>query len=140
MPYTLFCLWNLLFRSEIHFLFRITEFLFTLQDSGLDANSWSSQEELIAFFFSLFLKDISYVSVLKNFVNLNNSAVFISVFIQLKTLGGAVCVLMMNTKSRGGVSHSQKLTNESQLHFHAQWLVKTITTFIITIRILFHSL
>lgn len=67
------------------------------------ANSWSSQEVLIAFS-SLFVRDIAYVSVLKNFVKLSSSAVFISALVQLKILGGAVCVLVMNTKSRGGVS------------------------------------
>lgn len=55
----------------------------------------SPKEELIAFS-SLFLKYIFQVSVLSNLT------VFISAFVKLKTLGGEVCVLGMNTKSRRG--------------------------------------
>lgn len=115
--------------------------LFTLQDSGLDANSWSSQKELIAFS-SLLLKDISYVSVVKNFVKLSNSAVFISAFVKLKILGGEICVLVMNIKSRGGrgALHGSGTHKWMPITHPCTWLVKTITTFIIIIRILFHSL
>lgn len=79
-------------------LSRIKEFLFTVQDSGRHANSWSSHEELKAFS-SLFLKYISRVSAFKDFVKLSNSAVFIFTSKKLKALWGEVCVFVMNTKS-----------------------------------------
>lgn len=120
-----FCLWQLLFQTKWNPflpLSKIEEFLFTLQDSGLNDNSWSSPGVNSYFFVPKrrFLC-IYFLSILLHLV--------IQLFSCLPLSKGQKC-----SPCTGQCAHKRL-----QLRIDVQWLVKTFATLELLL-ILFHRL